>query len=185
MSRKGRNKPFDPAEQSRIQARRAERRELEARGIVVNTDARSEEITGRWRPTCFQMLLKQNHQREAQAVDWLEDLIRTASGENAMERRPDFIRASVEGAPGQNVSQSMIDASRVLSVVKAGLRPWEWLLLTDLLKPDAALLTRWRDAVERITKEVNPQAQGSRVRAACEALLFVKEEIERRPRMAA
>jgi len=185
MARKKRQKPHDPAEQSKIAARRAERRELESRGIAVNIDPRDETITARWRPSCFQLLLRHNHQREQGAVDWLEDLMRTAAGENSVERTPDFIRATGEGAPGQNVSQAMIDASRALQVVRAGLRPWEWSLLHALLRPDAALLTRWREQVRAITGEVNDQAQGARVRAACEALLFVKGEIERPRKQAA
>jgi hypothetical protein len=175
MARPKKNKPSDPAE---ITARRVEARALKARGLEVNTDPRTLEITAIWRPNCFSLLLRKDRPAELDAVNWLEDLIRSASGENAQDRRPDFIRGSTEGAPGQNISQSMIDASRVLQVVEAGLRPWEARLLFGLLRPDEALLTRWRGVVQQSTGEVNPQAQGSRVRAACEALVFVKQTVE-------
>lgn len=182
MARK-RNKPHDPAEQTAIAERRAMKRDYQARGLEVNVDRRNEEILGVWRPDCFTLLLR-DRPHEIGAVMWLERLIRAASGENGRERRPDFIRASTEGAPGQNITQEMIDADSTLRVVVAGLRPWEARLLFGLLRPDDALLTRWRPVVQSVTGEVNPQAQGARVRAACEGLLFVRRQIEERRRVA-
>lgn len=152
--------------------RKADNASLRVQGAKVYEDEQGKMISG-YRPTCFNALLR-GKDDELRAVSWLEDLLREASGENAKERRPDFIRGSVEGAPGQNFTQRMIDASRVIRVVEVGLRPWEARLLFDLLKPDEALLTRWRAVVHRVTGEVNPQAQGARVRAACESLSWVK-----------
>lgn len=159
------------------QKRRAENASMRVQGARIYEDAAGNMISGR-RFTCFTVLLR-GKEAEEKAVSWLEDLIRAASGETTQERRVDFIRASCEGAPGQNVTQDMVDASALLKVVEAGLRPWEARLLFDLLKPDHALLTRWHQVVERVTGEVNPQAQGSRVRAACESLLFVKGEVQK------
>lgn len=164
-------------------AKQAANASLRVQGAKIVENAAGDMIGG-FRRDCFTMLLKDMPQ-EANAVRWLEALMRDASGENGIERRPDFIRASSEGAPGQTVSQVMIDASRHLEIVRAGLRPWEWKLLSTLLAPDAALITRWRPAVQAITGEANPHAQGSRVRSACEGLRFVREEIESRPRLAA
>lgn len=175
MTKKRKPKPEVSAD---IRARRAERRELIARGLEVNIDPRTEEITGIWRPDCFNMLLR-DHPDEKNAVDWLEMLIRTASGENTRERRPDFIRSSCEGAPGQNVSNDMIEASERLQVVQEALPPSDARMLFDLLKPDAALITRWRDVVARCTRETNPSAQGARVRAACGHLAWVRTNIDR------
>jgi len=170
MSKRNRKQPAVPAD---ITARRAERRDLKARGLEVNIDPRDEKIVGIWRPDCFNLLLK-GHPAEAAAVQWLEELIRTASGENGQERRPDFIRASSDGAPGQNVSQSMIDADDMLSAVTEHMAPRDARMLFELLKPDEALLTRWRDVVQRCTGETNPQAQGGAVRAACAHLAHIR-----------
>lgn len=153
--------------------RKADNASLRVQGAKIYENDQGKMISG-YRPTCFNALLR-GKDDELRAVSWLEDLVREASGENAKERRPDFISGSVEGAPGQNFTQRMIDASRELKIVEVGLRPWEARLLFDLLKPDEALLTRWRAVVHRVTGEVNPQAQGARVRAACESLSWVKQ----------
>ncbi|RZJ46274.1 MAG: hypothetical protein EON87_05265 [Brevundimonas sp.] len=177
MSRK--KKRTQPATPADIVARRQEKRELQARGLQVNIDPRSEEITGIWRPDCFQLLLK-HKPMEAGAVTWLEEVIRTAAGENGQERRPDFIRATAEGAPGQTVTADMIAASEVLTVVQENMMAWELLLLFGLLKPDEALITRWRSVVVLCCPTATtPQRQGERVVAACERLLWVRENIGR------
>jgi len=175
MAKKKKAQPAIPAD---ITARRAEKRELKARGLEVNTDPRSEEITGIWRPDCFNMLLK-GRPNEQEAIMWLETLIRTAAGENGQERRPDFIRASSDGAPGQNVSGDMIDAGETLASVEENMAPRDIRMLFELLKPDEALITRWREVVQRCTGEVNPQAQGAAVRSACVTLCWVKDNAER------
>lgn len=175
MTRRRKKQPSTPAD---IMARRAERREMEARGITVNTDARTEEITAAWRSDCFNTLLKRQSAEYA-AVVWLETLMREASGENTQERRPDFIRATAEGAPGQNVSQAMIDASRELEAVESYLPPVAKRTLFGLLKPDAALDRNWREAVRKATGETNPQAQGAAVRSAAASLLWVQQNIGR------
>ena len=180
--RRGRNKPSTPEE---IAARVAERRandnevkRLKDSGVEVNTDPRTGKLLSGYRPDCFHLLLK-DRPTERGAVDWLETVIRTASGENAQERRPDFIRASADGAPGQNLSADMIAASEVLTVIEETLRPWEARLLFELLRPDASLLTRWQDVVVRITGATTPQRQGERVCVACESLVWVRENAGR------
>lgn len=157
--------------------RLAENKAMEERGLTVVADAMGfrSSVT---RHDCFTLLLK-DRVPSHKAVGWLETLIRTAAGENGQERRPDFIRATTDGAPGQNITADMIAASEVLTVVEENLRPWEARLLFELLRPDAALLTRWRDAVARLTGETNPQAQGAAVRAAAASLAWVRENIER------
>lgn len=181
---KRKQKPSDPQS---ITQRRAERRELEARGLAVNVDPRTQEITAVWRPDCFTLLLK-GRPDEMSAVQWLEELIRTAAGENGQERRPDFIRGSCEGAPGQTIGQVMIEASRTLAAVEGAMPPLQLRMLFELLKPDQALVTRWRQVVERCTREVNPHAQSAAVRAACSTLVWVQSNIgvlRRLERMAA
>lgn len=178
MMARRKGKPTSPDEMAGIQERRAERRELEARGLTVNIDPKNEKILSIWRRDCFTVLLK-DRPEERLAVNWLEELIRTAQGENGGERRPDYIRGSSEGAPGQNVSQAMIDADHHLVAATEAMAPNHARMLFDLLKPDEALLTRWRDVVERCTGETNPHSQGAAVRAACAQLVSIQNNIGR------
>ena len=180
---KPKRKPYDPAAAERIRAMRESEREmaehLEAQpSTAVNRDPQTGKLTGAWRLNCFNVLLEPKSP-ERHAIDWLDDLIRTASGENTQERRPDFIRSSTEGAPGQNVSQSMIEASRTLCCVETAMHPTHMRMLFDLMKPDASLLTRWRDVVAQATGETNHAAQGAVVRSACTMLVWIQSNIGR------
>ncbi len=180
---KKRPKPHDPAAAARHRQERAENAEMIGAvraqpSTAVNVDARTGRLTGAWRLNCFNTLLPAKGV-ERDAIDWLDELVRTANGENSPERRPDFIRASTEGAPGQNVSDAMIAASLRLQVVVENIAPAHARMLLDLLKPDADLLTRWRAVVERCTGETNPQAQAGAVRAACTSLAWIKDNIRR------
>lgn len=182
MARRNR-KPHDPAAAERHraerEANRAEVARLEAQpSTAVNTCPRTGRLTGAWRLNCFNMLLTQGSLERA-AVDWLDDLVRTANGENTPERRPDFIRASNDGAPGQNITDAMIAAGRTLQVATEAMPPKHARMLLELLKPDADLMTRWRPVVERCTGETNAHAQGATVRAACAQLAWIKDNIGR------
>jgi hypothetical protein len=73
----------------------------------------------------------------------------------------------------------MIDADLYLVTATEALPPNVARMLFDLLKPDEALLTRWREIVRRCTGETNPVAQGAAVRAACGHLLWVQSNIDR------
>lgn len=176
-----RKKPTDPQDAVRHRREREENRQEVERlsaqdGVALNLEPRTKRLLSARRLDCFAVLLKDDAHAEARsAVNWLEELIRDASGENAQERRPDFIRASCDGAPGQNITQRMIEASRTLEVVEASLRPWEARLLFELLRPDEALLTRWREVVKRVTTATTPQRQGERVMVACESLMWVRQ----------
>jgi hypothetical protein len=176
-----RKKPTDPQDAARHRREREENRQEVERlsaqdGVALNLEPRTKRLLSARRLDCFAVLLKDDAHAEARsAVNWLEELIRDASGENAQERRPDFIRASCDGAPGQNITQRMIEASRTLEVVEASLRPWEARLLFELLRPDEALLTRWREVVKRVTTATTPQRQGERVVVACESLMWVRQ----------
>ena len=176
-----RKKPTDPQDAARHRREREENRQEVERlsvqeGVALNLEPRTKRLLSARRLDCFALLLKDDAHAEARsAVNWLEELIRDASGENTQERRPDFIRASCEGAPGQNVTQRMLEASRTLEVVEASLRPWEARLLFELLRPDEALITRWRDVVKRVTTATTPQRQGERVIVACESLMWVRQ----------
>lgn len=181
MAKPKRKKPTDPQAAARHRLEREEnRREIErlkAQGDVeINLDPRTKKLLSARRVDCFSTLLR-DHAHAREAVNWLEELMRDAYGENAQERRPDFIRASSEGAPGQTISQRMIEASKVLEVVEASLRPWEARLLFGLLRPDEALQSRWREVVRRVTGVRNEQRQGERVVCAAESLLWTRENI--------
>jgi len=181
MSKKGKKKPYDPAEAARHRLEREQNAAEIARlrgqpSTAVNVDKRTGRLTGAWRLNCFNTLLPVGGQERA-AVDWLEETIRAASGENGEERRPDFIRGSARGAPGQNISDAMIAASRDLEVIEQNFRPEEMRMLFALLQPDADLMTRWRAVVERHTQETDPRAQAARVRAACAHLAWVWDRL--------
>lgn len=180
---KKRHKPHDPAAAARHRLERAENAEMI--GVVraqpctaVNVDPRTGRLTGAWRLNCFNTLLPAKG-AERDAIDWLDELVRTANGENSPERRPDFIRASTDGAPGQNVSDAMIAASFRLQVAMEHMAPAHGRMLMELLKPDADLITRWRGVVERCTGETHSHAQAATVRAACTSLVWIKDNIRR------
>lgn len=180
---KKRHKPHDPAAAARHQQERAENAEMIGAvraqpSTAVNVDPRTGRLTGAWRLNCFNTLLPAKGV-ERDAIDWLDELVRTANGENSGERRPDFIRASTEGAPGQNVSDAMIAASLRLQVVVESMAPAHARMLMELLKPDADLITRWRPAVERCTGETTPHGQAAAVRMACATLAWIKSHIGR------
>ena len=180
---KKRHKPHDPAAAARHQQERAENAEMIGAvraqpSTAVNVDPRTGRLTGAWRLNCFNTLLPAKGV-ERDAIDWLDELVRTANGENSGERRPDFIRASTEGAPGQNVSDAMIAASLRLQVVVESMAPAHGRMLMELLKPDADLITRWRGVVERCTGETHSHAQAATVRAACTSLVWIKDNIRR------
>lgn len=186
MSKK-KKKPYDPAAAARHRQERAESQaeigRLRAQpSTAVNVDKRTGRLTGAWRLNCFNTLLPAESP-ERGAVDWLDELVRSANGENGQERRPDYIRASNDGPPGQNVTDAMIEASRKLKIVTDSLSPSHARMLLDLMKPDAGLITRWRGVVERCTGETNAQAQGAVVRAACVQLGWVQKNLRRLERI--
>lgn len=145
---------------------------LRQSGAKVNVDPRTGKLVGAWRLDVFGMLFQRGSITEAQhdAVCRLEALLHVALGFSTPERRPDHIRASTIGAPGQNVTQAMIDASRELRRIEERMHPREYGMLTDLLEGQAAIYRRWRAVVERRTGEATPHGQAAAIRAACENL---------------
>lgn len=179
MSRK--RKPHDPAAAERNRQEREENAAEIARlraqpSTAVNVDKRTGRLTGAWRLNCFNTLLTQGSM-EREAIDWLDETIRMANGECGQERRPDHIRASSNGAPGQAISDAMIAASRDLEVIEQHVQPSDMRMLFALLQPDADLITRWRAVVSRFTGEKDPRAQAARVRSACSHLAWVRDRM--------
>ena len=111
--------------------------------------------------------------------------VATAQGFNTPERRPDHIRASVEGAPGQNVTQAMIEASRMVQWVEAMLTTRDVQLLKALLHENDANCGRWRGTVERITGESRDDAHAVAIRYMAANLRDVRERFRRGVQMAA
>jgi hypothetical protein len=103
-----------------------------------------------------------------------EETVHVAAGWATPERRPDHIRASTEGAPGQNISQGMIVASRMVKATLDRLSPSEGRLLDALMGLGASGLTQWRHTVQRVTGENNDHGQASRIRALGENLIWAR-----------
>lgn len=165
---------------------RAETHRLKAQGAEVVNDPAGRIIRAR-RIDVFQLLLERNAlpQESYDAVRAYEQDVATANGWNTPERRPDHIRSSSEGAPGQNVTQAMIEASRMVQWVEAMLPPRDALLLTALLHENDANLGRWRGTVERITGESRDEAHAVAIRAMAANLKDVRGRFPQERRMAA
>ena len=91
-----------------------------------------------------------------------------ALGHNTPERRPDYIRASTEGAPGQGISQAMILASRRVKWIEDRLTDRQLRMLKGLSINVAA---QWRSIVQTHTGETNDKAQAAAVRSMGDAIL--------------
>jgi hypothetical protein len=176
-----RNKPASPAE---IAARRAERAAMDAEAarlelqpdVQVTRDPRTREITNARRLDVFALLLSRKA-LDKDAHDAFrdhEETVHVAAGWATPERRPDHIRASTEGAPGQNVSQGMIEASRMVKATFDRLSPPEAALLDALMTLGASGLTQWRSTVQRLTGENNDHGQASRIRSLGENLIYAR-----------
>lgn len=171
--------PEDPVDASVLRARRAEAARLKAQGAIVKSDKRTGKITNATRYDVFAMLASRRGKPdvegqlgkpalESRSYDAFRDheaTLHIALGHNTPERRPDYIRASAPGAPGQNINQAMIEASEIVAETGRRLGPVDSALLDALMQPGAALLTRWRAVVQHYTGEDRAECQASRIRA--------------------
>ena len=179
-----RRKPHNPAEDMRLRleqaAARTERDRLKATGVDVEivTEMIKDEDSGtmkkHWvakgqRKDVFRTLLDRRALDQAgfDAVRKYEEALDTAMGHNTPERRPDHIRASVEGAPGQSVSQEQIKASRRIRWIEDRLPRNDMKLLTTLRMNIPA---QWRHVVQMVTGETNDDCHASRIRAMAQNL---------------
>ena len=136
-----------------IRERRSEAARLKAQGADVNADKRTGEILGAWRRDVF-TILRNRHgkptdgfpkgrpalsQRAYEAFRGHESDIHLSEGASGGDRRPDFIRATCEGAPGQNVTQEAIDAAGRVKKTLQGLSPSDARLLMALMTGEKAL----------------------------------------------
>lgn len=135
----------------------------------------------------FQLLYERGAlaQEHFNAVRDHEADVATAQGFNTPERRPDHIRASVEGAPGQNITQAMIEASRMVQWVESMLTTRDALLLKALLHENDANCGRWRGTVERITGESRDDAHAVAIRYMAANLKDVRDRFRTGVQLAA
>lgn len=183
MSR--RRKPSDPAAHAAlILARKRDAAELQARGAIVTVDEQHRIINAR-RLDVFALLHERKAMTDPQliAVRRLEVLIGVAFGHEKPDQG-ERVDTSCEGAPGQNVSQTMIDAMGDLRAIMGNVGPVNAKLLRALLAPtdSPAVLTRWRKTVEDETREKRPDVQAAMVRTACENLALAWQEFDYRAR---
>jgi len=162
-----------------LRASRAEAARLKAQGGEVNIDKKTGLITGAWRRDVFTILRNKKgkkcpdwpngrpalSQRSFEAFRAHEADLHLLAGAAANERRPDFIRASVEGAPGQAVTKDALDAGRRVRETVKRLCPPDSGLLADLMDGEKALAAHWRKTVESRTGETGEEAQTARVRS--------------------
>lgn len=175
---KRRKKPHDPAEATRLSLEqadaRAERERLRPLGVDVSVVTETDKETGikHWvakgqRKDVFLVLLERRaiDQAAFDAIRRYETDLDTAMGHNTPERRPDHIRASSEGAPGQNIGQHQILASHRVRWVEGRLSVTEMRLLTTLrMNPPA----QWHSVVQMVTGENNDDCHAPRIRAMAE-----------------
>lgn len=155
--------------QARQEAQRLEATGAEARVVEEKDDKGRTRVVVRARRIDVFQLLRERDAIPQESFDAIRDYeadVSTAMGWNTPERRPDYIRGSQEGAPGQNVSQTMIEASDRLAWVEFMLTTRDWRLLSALLHENDGSLTRWRETVERITGETRDPATVVRYMAA-------------------
>lgn len=188
MSRRNR-KPSKPREiltPEEKAANRAETARLKAQGAEVMNDPAGRIVRAR-RIDAFQLLLERNAlpQESFDAVRAYEADVATAMGWNTPERRPDHIRASVEGAPGQNVTQAMIEASRMVGWVESQMTTRDLKLLKALLHENDANVGRWRGTVQAITGETRDECHAAAIRAMCANLKDVRASYRPACRIAA
>lgn len=182
-----------------LRDRRAEVARLKAQGAEVNADKRTGEIMGAWRRDVFTILRSRKSrpsaeypkgkpalsQRAYEAFRAHETDIQLAAGASGGERRPDFIRATAEGAPGQNITQEAIDAATRGKKTLQNLCPSDARLLMSLMTEEKALAKNWRATVETETGETADEGQTARVRALGENLIHARGVATAKPKTVA
>lgn len=187
--RSKRQQPSDPrdvaANLERAEAKREVAR-LEAIGAESwlsheeQEDGRMKWVARGRRIDVFKLLLERNAlpQESFNAVREYEVAVATACGFNTPERRPDHIRSSQSGPPGQNIGDMQIDASRTVAWVERSLTTRDHKLLTALLRENDANVGRWRGTVEVITGETRDECHAAAIRCMAANL---KDVMDREP----
>lgn len=182
-----------------LRGRRAEAARLKAQGAEVNADKRTGEILGAWRQDVFTLLRNRKgkptaeypkgkpalSQRAYEAFCAHEMDIQLAAGASGGERRPDYIRATTDGPPGQNITQEAIDAATRVKKTLQHLCPSDARLLSILMTGEKALAKNWRATVEAETGETADEGQTARIRALGENLIHARGVASAKPKAAA
>ncbi|MBD3831882.1 MAG: hypothetical protein IE910_00805 [Brevundimonas sp.] len=182
-----------------LRDRRAEAARLKAQGAEVNADKRTGEILGAWRQDVFTIMRSRKgkpsaeypkgkpslSQRAYEAFRAHETDIQLAAGASGGERRPDFIRATTDGAPGQNITQEAIDAATRVKKTLQHLCPSDARLLSILMSGEKALAKNWRATVEAETGETADEGQTARIRALGENLIHARGVASAKPKTVA
>ena len=155
-----------------------EKLRLESTGAEAEVTGDGTEVKAR-RIDVFQLLLERGAipQSDFNAVRLYEQDVALSMGWETPERG-EFVNRSCEGAPGQNITQAMIEASRRVEWVRTWLSQRDFALLSGLLEDHGALLTRWRNTVSRVTGEHREECHAAAIRAMAANL---KEAIGRGP----
>ena len=170
-----RRRPYSPAEQAEQKRLKEERRlyveSLRERGLTVTCDDAWNIIVTR-RLDVFDLLLERKTITAPQqaAVRRLETIVAQAFGHEKPDMGLERVSATAEGAPGQNITQAMIDAATALRDVLDLVGKRDARLIWALITNVDGILTRWRETVTRITGEKTPPARAAAVRAALENL---------------
>lgn len=194
MARKRKNKPSKPRvivsavaandDEAKLvnvnlRASRAEAARLKAQGGEVNIDKTTGLIAAAWRKDVFTVLRAKRgkpchgwpkgrpalSERSHDAFRAHEADLHLSAGAAGAERRPDYIRASADGPPGQAVSAVALDAGRRVRETTKRLSPPDAGLLSALMAGDAALARNWRATVEAQTGEAGEEGQTARIRS--------------------
>lgn len=179
-----------------IRERRQEAARLKAQGAEVNADKRTGEIMGAWRKDVFETLRNRRGkpevkgqlgrpalpQRSYEAFRGHERDVHLAEGAGNPDRRPDFIRSTCEGAPGQNVSAEMLDAAERVRKTLRTLSPPDARFLSVLMTGENALARNWRAIVEQETGEKQDEAQAARIRALGDNLSYARSVVSTEPK---
>lgn len=181
MTRRRKNKPATPEQIAAMRAERAaneaEAARLTAQGdVVIRREQRTRKVTSAQRLDVFALLFSRRalSQEAHDAFRDHEATVELAAGFGTPERRPDHVRASTQGAPGQNVSSAMVEASRLEHLTLERLSPSDSALLSALMTIGNASMGRWHFTVQRVTGETDDKAQASRVRALGENLIHAR-----------
>lgn len=182
-------KPTDPQEIARQRMSAESRREakaeanrLTATGCEATLQAIRDQGGTKWevhgqRKDVFELLRARKALSEASftAIRGYEEDKAKASGKTTPARSESGVRASIEGAPGQSVSQAIVDAGKRVAFVESRLAPRDLRLLTALLIEGAAYQQTWRATVQSVTLETNEAAQSARVRAMADNVADIRQ----------
>lgn len=191
MSRR-KNKPSSPEE---IAARRRERLEriagadaeaarLTGQGAEVNRDTNTGEIVGAFKPDVVTMMARADaiSAAEESAVRRFERLILKAGTTPSCLSSLERVNGQSAGDPTLASVIRHVEAAQGLEELRRHMDALTWGLLRELCDGNL-ILTRWRQVVERHTRERNDKVQGGVVRQAFRVLVAAEEAaIEARKR---